>query len=252
MFKNISINRAQVVVLAIAAIAMSLSIWTFSRAAGTEISMCVKQSGASYVIGTGFAKQACNSNEQLLSFNITGPQGPQGIQGPIGPQGPEGGSVKVYDANDQVIGYVTNTQWMFNDINAGGYVSMLDKKLHVFEQISGYTLPNAIINPPGDSVAPNSSVYYESTNCTGQGYMTGLPAIAISKSLLLTGNGVSYYYVVDSTVTPPNLINYQSLGSNTPAGGSCQAGIGTIADPIPVKDVQTILDSYARPFHIGL
>ena len=242
MFKNISINRTQVTVLAAAAIVMSLSIWTFSRAAGTEISMCVKQSGVSYSIGTGFAKQSCNSSEQLVTFNVTGPQGP------IGPQGPEGGSVKLYDANDQVIGYITSSKDIFVLDPASGLIEIFDKNLGVFAVVSSYSSQNlsvtTVANSPG-----GSSVYYESLNCTGQGYMTNLPLIA-KDSLLNNGSG--YHYAVDETVVTPDYINYQSNGSNVPAVGPCIAESGTISSPTPVRDAQVIIDSYARPFRIGL
>ncbi len=92
-------------VVGLMAVISGLGYWSIAQAEGTEISMCVKQSGASYVIGTGFQNQSCKNNEQLLSFNVQGLTGPQGVQGPIGPQGPEGASVKLYDANDEIIGY---------------------------------------------------------------------------------------------------------------------------------------------------
>ena len=248
MIKKISqLNAFQFTVIGILAIIAGFSLWSLVRADGTEISMCVKQSGVSYVIGTGFANQSCKSNEQLLTFNIQGPQGPQGIQGPIGPQGPEGGSVKVYDANDVMIGYVTSSAGVFSG-TGHAMVEMFDKNLGVFVVAGNYESPidayvTTVANSPG-----GSSVYYESLNCTGQGYMIGLPSIA-KDSLLSNGSG---NYAVDETVAAPDYVDYQSTGGAVPAAGPCIAESGTISSPTPVRDAQVIIDSYARPFRIGL
>jgi hypothetical protein len=57
------------------------------------ITVCVKNNGLLYVIGEGFSRADCRSNDQLLSWNVggtPGPQGPAGEQGLTGPQGPVG------------------------------------------------------------------------------------------------------------------------------------------------------------------
>jgi len=46
-----------------------------------------------YMVGEGFKSADCKDNDQLISWNVTGPQGPQGIPGvpgAIGPVGPQG------------------------------------------------------------------------------------------------------------------------------------------------------------------
>jgi len=70
-----------------------LGAWTYVRAEGSEITLCVRQTGAVYMIGSGFLRTDCGSRDQLLTINVQGPQGPEGPQGPQGPQGdvgPEG------------------------------------------------------------------------------------------------------------------------------------------------------------------
>ena len=230
------ITSSQVAIGVLVSMVTGLGVWVSAQATGAEISMCVKQSGVSYVIGTGFDKQSCKDNEQLLTFNI---QGPQGIQGPIGPQGPEGSSVKVYDANNQVIGYVTGT--------GGELVEFMDKNLGILIRSFLYTSPSEII---GLNNPIQLDIFYPTNNCSGQGYVD-----STSDKLayfLINPPGVGYYYAVDKTVVAPGSVNYHSKGGYIPTSGPCVAEDGEIFSPVPVKDAQTILDSYARPFHIGL
>lgn len=71
-------------------VALSLFASTVVRAEGPTITVCVKNNGAMFLIGESFRKADCRSNEQLLSWNIAGPQGPQGVPGVAGQAGPQG------------------------------------------------------------------------------------------------------------------------------------------------------------------
>jgi len=70
--------------------------WTLARTAGSEITVCVEEKGTMYMVGEGFKSANCKDNDQLISWNVTGPQGPTGadgqpgIQGGPGAQGPQG------------------------------------------------------------------------------------------------------------------------------------------------------------------
>ncbi len=242
MFKNISINQTQVIVLAIVTAVLSLSAWSFSHAAGTEISMCVKQSGVSYIIGTGFAKQACSSNEQLVTFNIEGPQGPQGIQGPIGPQGPEGSGAKLYDANDQVIGYITSTA-PFPDS-----FEILEKNLGVIVAVS----VNGSFGPHL-GVSTQSPIYFESSDCSGQAYHgQGLSEATAFYASTNVYQSAESLYTLDKTIPkdPTDVAFY----SHASPGGCTSSPVSPIAfgnRNFPMKDVRPILDLHVRPFHIG-
>src|SRR3989344_3942191 len=65
-------------------------VWSYVKANGNEISICVEKNGFVYVIGEGFKEQKCKNNDTLLTFNVQGPPGPQGEVGPQGPEGPTG------------------------------------------------------------------------------------------------------------------------------------------------------------------
>lgn len=76
-------------------VALFLGIWTYTRAVGSQITVCVKKSGLVYVIGQDFKRYDCKKNDSLLSWNsegIQGPRGDTGEQGPIGLTGPRGES----------------------------------------------------------------------------------------------------------------------------------------------------------------
>ncbi|GEM_PF-4089609 len=73
-----------------------VGLWTYTRAVGDEISICVTKAGVTHVVGDGFKRADCKKNETLLTWNVQGPkgdkgdQGIQGEQGSIGSQGPVG------------------------------------------------------------------------------------------------------------------------------------------------------------------
>jgi len=107
--------------------------WAYTKAAGEQISVCVKKSGLVYVIGSDFRRQDCRKNDSLLTWNITGPQGPKGDKGdrgepgPVGPQGEAGqgathgaGNI-VFMHDDDYLLKTDGTVWVANQTpNAGG------------------------------------------------------------------------------------------------------------------------------------
>ncbi len=53
----------------------------------SSIQLCVKESGAAFVVGQGFKKADCKSNDKFfLLTTSTGSTGATGAIGPIGPQ----------------------------------------------------------------------------------------------------------------------------------------------------------------------
>lgn len=97
--KKIFNHKWATVVIFIFVLMATVGVWSYVRANGNEISVCVKKNGLVYVIGEGFKRQDCKNNDTLLTFNVqglpgpqgeVGLQGPQGEPGPIGPTGPMG------------------------------------------------------------------------------------------------------------------------------------------------------------------
>ncbi|MEK7453138.1 MAG: hypothetical protein AAB614_02790 [Patescibacteria group bacterium] len=70
--------------------AFSLVSWTFAQTASSTITVCVKKEGKMYMVGEGFKRASCKDNDQLISWNVTGPRGSQGLQGVPGVAGTNG------------------------------------------------------------------------------------------------------------------------------------------------------------------
>ncbi|MES2006644.1 MAG: hypothetical protein V4436_00885, partial [Patescibacteria group bacterium] len=89
--------------VALAGVVLGLSLFAVAKAdSGTQVSICISHSGGVYVIGSGYSKQNCNNNEQLLTLNIQGPQGPVGPQGPAGTPACEGNCQKFLSTDKAV------------------------------------------------------------------------------------------------------------------------------------------------------
>ncbi len=124
---------------------VSLSAWSYTKAEGVTLEVCVKKSGLIYVIGEDFRRSECKKNDSLLSWNTagiqgprgetglqgpkgdTGPQGEVGDNGPMGQQGPKGdkathgaGNIafcESYSRNCQIVLKTDGTIWEFNGYN---------------------------------------------------------------------------------------------------------------------------------------
>jgi hypothetical protein len=84
------LSPALLVALGIVAVATGGIAWaTIPDSSGVIHGCYQKNKGTLRVIDTDQG-QTCDSTEQALSWNQTGPQGPVGPQGPLGPQGPAG------------------------------------------------------------------------------------------------------------------------------------------------------------------
>lgn len=166
--------------------------WTYIKAEGEQISVCVKKSGLVYVIGEDFKQADCKNNDSSLTWNITGPQGlkgdkgdtgerglvgltgPQGIQGEPGPkgdmgeqglqgeQGPTGSSLHLYDANGQDLGILLN----ITDNRAESFTLYLPgQKVRLRLSLGDDGHNNRIV-----SFKDNSEVYFSEQNCAGIPY----------------------------------------------------------------------------------
>jgi hypothetical protein len=200
---------------------------SIAHATGTTIEMCVKDSGASYIIGQGFDKQSCKNNEQLLSFNMQGPTGPQG------PMGPEGKSLKVYDANNTVIGYFEGF------VQTSQSYTVFNKQLKAFHQI------NPGNNPPIAASLSVSTQYYKTTTCTGNSYIDYQGVNEVMLASVLFNNDGQFFTIEDpatETIPTPYVLD---------AAGVCTA-TGFPATVYKLKNVSSTLTSYVQPFRIGL
>ncbi len=226
-----------------------LGSFVFVRAAGTDISMCVKTNGSVYLIGPSYSRQTCAGGDTLITFNTQGPAGPQGVAGPTGPQGPqgpvgpEGGSAKLYDANNELIGYVTGT----NTQNGISFVDYVDKNLNVLAT-AGYE-GGQVFSFGKSSAVGDSTLYYTSPGCVGQAYMV---ASDYAKHYIIEAR--DGLYVIDQSKSMVNGFSYGSKLGGQDCVNTSDLDPGTtyvIDNAYPVKNVQSMINSYAVPFHIG-
>ena len=78
-----------------------LGIFAYVKADGGTISICANKTGVVYMVGNGFLFKKCQSNDQLITWNIQGPKGDTGSVGPTGPQGLIGATGPVGPAGPQ-------------------------------------------------------------------------------------------------------------------------------------------------------
>ncbi len=87
---KINMNTKKFAVLFLGLAIVFAGTWTYIKADGQQISVCVKKSGFVYVIGENFRREECKKGDSFLSWNIAGIQGPKGDKGDTGEQGPVG------------------------------------------------------------------------------------------------------------------------------------------------------------------
>ena len=145
-----------------------LGSWAFVHAEGTTISVCVRHSGAVYVIGAGFRREDCRDSDQLLTWNVqgpAGPQGPAGATGPTGPQGPVGPAGSTGPAGVQGIAGVQGSQGEQGPQGpAGGSVSR--GQIYAVERFVTLPSPSAqvvIVRCRDDNDVLLHGGYYKST-----------------------------------------------------------------------------------------
>ena len=83
-------SRTRIVADSAVAVALAVVGIATTRAAGSEVMLCVKRIGLVYMVGEGFRRADCHPGDTLVSLNTAGAPGPQGPAGPAGPVGPIG------------------------------------------------------------------------------------------------------------------------------------------------------------------
>jgi len=182
---KINMNNKKFAILILAMAVIFAGVWTYTKAEGGEISVCVKKSGLVYVIGSSFRRQDCKKNDSLLTWNATGLQGPKGDkgdtgdQGPIGLTGPQGiqgepgpkggageqgvagSSFHLYDANGQDLGTIVDSA---RDTDGERFTVFLSKQ-GVFTTFLARTRDQAIFID-----ALDVTTYFSDLDCTGIAY----------------------------------------------------------------------------------
>lgn len=205
-----------------------LGAWTYTRAVGSQITVCVKKSGLVYVIGQEFKRADCKKGDSLLSWNSEGIQGPkgekgeQGEVGPMGPQGPKGdkgdvgeqgpigltgpkgdpgvnSSLHLYDANDQDLGILIGTTG-FNSAMVT-YIPDLDVVFRFSQTPDSNSNTFLVTTERGPVIqSGGKGIYFKEVNCTGDSYV-GITMGFSPNSVVLLKNTTRFFKVLNEIVS---------------------------------------------------
>lgn len=218
------------------------------------IHACVGVGGDVRIVG---AASNCKARESAIEWNIqgptglsgppgplgaTGPQGPQGPlglqgergpQGELGPAGLAGHPASIVDSNDRIVGRIVGME--------GPHTAM------VLVEGNGHL---AMISVSKTLLGGGDHIGYESTDCTGPGWMTFAP-----KTWLMawgsTNDPSGTLWVGDWSV-PSETRSLFSRWSTDPVGRpGCEPLSGEPARYAPAKAV-TDLGQFVPPFRVQL
>lgn len=161
-----------------------------------------------------------------------GPRGLQGVQGPAGPAGASGG-IKVYDANNQYLGFSMGIQHYF--------IPTLNTYYSLFFGISvsdGYPDYNnlaVLARDVSDLIHPPSYRYFTSTDCTTGGtgsYTDG--EVPVPNSLVRDGGGLNDQLgLINATSVATTSINSELALADTSCPGSEGEWVQNLINPNP-------------------
>lgn len=208
------------------------SVWRYTRAAGDEITVCVKKDGIVHVIGEGFKRADCKKNESLLSWNTEGVQGPKGDegeqglkgdkgdQGSMGERGPAGLNLHLFDGNGQDLGILIN-------YFAGGYITFNKDLGSIF-----HFAARSYSSGRGGALEPgNADLYFEQVDCRG------IPFTAIGEQvqdvLRYSPQPLFPQYWMYDLSEVPKIRDFQSQA----VGDRCAPNKGTIINSVMLREV---------------
>ncbi len=177
----------------------------------TQITACVKKDGSLYIIAQG---ASCKGQDNLLTWNITGPQGDKGDTGDMGEQGPQGiqgergikgASLHLYDANNQDLGVLT-----YGLVSASGVSSPSLFSTYLFDPgvfVSFRQVNNSVIFNPTNPLLLR--VYFPELNCTGQPFSIGINPLE-----LFAAEGGGYVIWTDRISNSDSMLAKSHFDSN--------------------------------------
>ena len=164
-------------------------------------------------------KRSCSRKETLVILDMppgeegpVGPQGPIGVtgsSGAIGPAGPNGTghSLVVKDANGSVLGPINENGSLLIAVSGGVVQTQFDLVSGIPDRTAAFGFTG-----PQDELG----ILYESTDCTGQGYLGGSDQSAVPRmfrygtvgsylrrpSVRITAGSVSYFDGIATICAP--------------------------------------------------
>jgi len=220
-------------------LAMALALCLCPTAQAEELTVCIRSTGALYLIGPQYKRQECRTSrgEMMTTLNTVGPLGPigptgpqgevgpagvglkgdkgdtgvQGIQGEPGPkgdrgiqglQGEPGNVLHLWDANGQDLGVLTGTY--------ATYVP--DQKILLTFDVTR----NEDGSGSASVASSGNSVLFPQMNCTGTPYTNA----SSSPNIIRIAGGRLFRYTTGDLVTgQPQVSVLDSLGCRNMALG---------------------------------
>lgn len=157
-----------------------------------KIRACIANNGSVKILADG---ETCGARERAIEWNVAGPQGPQGPQGPPG----EGGSgVRALNASGELLGPVIDSTTVVLTLPSGRKVS-------------------AQLFPAGPPSNWTVMQYYESTDCTGEAYVSWMSFEELLPPALVRKSGV--WAVRPGSIAQRAVKSTRTYGDNGP--GAC-------------------------------
>lgn len=172
---------------AILGVAFIVGLWSYSRATGDEITVCVKRNGMVYVIGEGFKNAKCQKNETLLSWNIQGPPGPSG------------NALHLHDGGGQDLGLLLNMDMYDEPLNLSITPTQPTdiKTYRTFHPAFGVELFFDVRTRSKDvrlALPLNGGVYFEGADCTGAVFsLDRTDRISVGPHVFIKATGPRYF-----------------------------------------------------------
>jgi len=204
-----------------------------SHASAQVINGCVSKNGSLRIVADSVE---CADRETPISWNSQGPQGetgPQGEPGAPGPEGPTGSSLRLFDADGNVLGI----PWYMPGTSPNG---------QVFVEAIGLSMLRATLD--GNFLMPY--IYYELDFCQGQAY--------VEQSERFTNHLIGPYsaplpnFFVVPTIGVVSLARYESRASPS---GTCLDAYNVLPRAIPIHPFTGTLPfpfPPPQPFYVGL
>ncbi len=241
-------------------------VWTFIKAGGQQISVCVKNSGLVYVIGESFKRQDCKKNDSLLSWNIVGPQGLKGNKGDIGPkgdtgeqgsigltgsqgvqgepgpkgdrgeQGSSGQSLHLFDANGQDLGTYLNS----DDLSYQTFIPKLGVRVPFTTKL--ICAPSVVCTIGSIVNAPKVTTYFSDMDCNGNVYAAAPNAGSVPDNHILVTTGNGKYFRVQNRAYEISYSSYMSGGS-----AMCVQSSGQKTETLPFLQIEEITLPFSLP-----
>lgn len=193
-----------------------------------QISACVNPAGQMRLVASG---ASCRPQEELVTWNVQGPEGPEGPQGPQGPEGDAAsgaGPAVVLDSNDTIVGrYLNRTGDVLVHIGADFFVASATQLGFI----------------------PAGTFIHQQADCTDTPFVTTVNPNALAQAALVKPGEAWLPDLAAAKVNPP--ANSVAFAQTFFASGPPTPCMGPFASPATLTPLRSVsLSGFLTPFRI--